>query len=166
MNMIRIATVSLLPLIFATLPAGAAGPQATETAAKLTIEKIVVEPEKPKADTLCKLRVVLRNAGEQKAYAFGFQVTINGQEIPAYKKLLYMTSADANSDKELQLFNFWSTETHRPMPSDNKLNIEVTLKEAQWVESTTNEEGTIVWKPLGKVEGLPVSKTIVVAFAE
>ena len=43
--------------------------------------------------------------------------------------------------------------------ADGKVTVEVTLKQAQWVE-TKKEDKTQVWTPLGEVKGLPFSKSV------
>jgi hypothetical protein len=126
----------------------------------ITVEAVVVEPQKPAADTLCKLTVRLQNHGNQMASQLGFKVTINGQEIPVYSNQLFMFPLAAGETSELSLFNFWSTESSRAMPKDGKLNVTVTLIEAKWttVEVTDGEE---LWTATGDVPSLPTSSSVV-----
>jgi hypothetical protein len=126
----------------------------------ITVEAVVVEPQKPAADTLCKLAVRLQNHGDQMASQLGFKVTINGQEIAVYSNHLFMFPLAAETTGELSLFNFWSTESSRAMPKDGKLAIEVSLIEAKWttVEVTEGEE---LWTATGDVPGLPSSNSVV-----
>jgi hypothetical protein len=122
----------------------------------LVLESLEVDPAKPGPETLCKLRVRIRNKGGQAASNFRFGVRINGQEIPIYKDHIYLQTVAAGAVGEVQLFNFWTTEAGRPAPEDGQLRLEVDLKEARRVEVKT--EGQVTeYKPLGDVEGLPVS---------
>jgi len=126
----------------------------------LSIEEIVVEPNQPAADTLVRLSVKLGNTGEQTASQLAFQVKLNGQELGVYGNQLFMFAVEPGGENELRLYNFWTTETSRSMPANGKLEIEVTLTEARWMEIKTDDEGVEVWTPLGDVGGLPVSKKI------
>ncbi|MDH3253567.1 MAG: hypothetical protein OEM62_01135 [Acidobacteriota bacterium] len=126
---------------------------------QLAIEAVIVEPEKPGADTLCRLRIRILNRGERIASQLGFTVTINGTDIPVYSNQLFMFPLDPGTTSELALFNFWTTETSRPMPADGKLRIEVALREAQWTKIEMVEE-VETWTPLGPVTGLPVSAAV------
>lgn len=132
-------------------------------AATLSIEEIVVEPEKPGADTLCQLRIKVKNPGTDVASQFGFGVKLNGQDLGIYGNQLFMFPVEPGATSELKLYNFWTTETSRAMPKDGKLTVEVSLKEAQWMKIETDEEDVEVWTPLGAVPGLPVSKSITLA---
>jgi hypothetical protein len=143
------------------LAAAAAVPGlAQEKKPALTLESVQVEPAAPGPDTLCHLRVTLRNAGERPASELEFVVKLNGRELPAYKNRLYLKAVDPGAAREIRLFNFWSTETGRPAPADGKLALEVTLARAAWMHKET-KDGAEVWSAAGPVEGLPVSKTVV-----
>ncbi|MDX1501111.1 MAG: hypothetical protein R3325_02030 [Thermoanaerobaculia bacterium] len=128
----------------------------------ITIEEIVVEPARPAADTLCRLKVRLKNHGEQIGSQLGFDVTINGQELIVYRNQLFMYPLEPGAESELPLYNFWSTETSRPMPADGKLKLEISLREARWFDISTDEEGVEVWQPIGPAEGLPAKRSLVV----
>ncbi|PYV85078.1 MAG: hypothetical protein DMG05_23440, partial [Acidobacteria bacterium] len=91
--------------------------------------------------------------------SFGFGVKINGQETTVYDKMVFMEAVDPGSTAEIALSNFYSTEPGRPLPKDGKVTVEVTLKQAQWVE-IKKEDNTQVWTPLGEVKGLPFSKSV------
>lgn len=148
---------SSLPLL---AQAGDGEPKpAAKTPPPLVLEAVEIEPSQPGADTLCRLRVKLKNDGNRKASVFGFEVRINGQELPVYRNHLFMQAVDPETLGELHLFNFWTTETSRPFPKDGKLTVEVSLKEARWVE-VKMEEGVEVWTPLEPVPGLPLSKSV------
>ena len=153
----------LLPLILLFLTAAAAPAEAPKPA--LTLEAVKVEPAAPRPDTLCRLTVTLRNAGEQRASNLEFQVKVNGQELAAYKKRLYLTPVEPGATREVRLFNFWSTETGRPAPADGKLKIEVTLARASWVGKAARD-GAEVWTPAGEVPGLPASRALNVTMAK
>lgn len=131
----------------------------------LTIEKISVEPDNPGPDTLCKLRVTLRNAGKEIASQLDFRVSINGQELAVYRNQLFMFPVAPEQTADIKLYNFWSTETSRPMPKDGKLNIEVSLVGAQWMKIET-EEDVEVWTPLGPVDNLPVTGNLTLEMAK
>jgi hypothetical protein len=132
----------------------------------LSIEEVIVEPEKPAADTLCQLRIKVKNPGAEVASQFGFGVKLNGQDLGIYGNQLFMFPIEPGATGELKLYNFWTTETSRPdLPKDGKLTVEVTLKEAQWMKIENDEEGVEVWTPLGAVSGLPVSNSVTLATA-
>jgi CARDB len=121
----------------------------------LLLESLAVDPAKPGPKTLCELRARIRNKGGQAATSFLFEVRINGQEQTVYKNHAYMQPIAAGAVGEVQLFNFWTTESGRP-PPNGQLRIEVALKEARWVEVTRHGNATDE-KLQGNVEGLPVS---------
>lgn len=150
----------LVPLL------GAAAAAAAETAKPaLSIESVKVEPASPRPDTLCHLTVTLKNAGEQRASALEMTVKVNGKELPAYRKRLYLTAVEPGATREVRLFNFWSTETGRPAPAGGKLNVEVTLSRASWMQKTARD-GAEVWTPRGDVPGLPVTKGVTLTLAK
>lgn len=151
-----------LPLL-AVAPAPAQEEGAEKPAPLVTIEEVTVEPARPGPDTLCRLRVKLRNRGEAFASQLGFTVKLNGQELGVYRNQLFMLPVPAGESEEIALYNFWSTESSRSMPADGKLRVEVTLREAIWarVEMERDEEGEIeVWSPIGTVEGLPSTASV------
>ncbi len=163
----RLAGLTVVAPLFALallllLPAGV---PAQEPASPVTLGKITIEPANPGPDTLCKLRVEIQNRGEKIASQFGFAVTINGQPLPVYRNQLYMFRVEPGMTAELRLYNFWTTETNRPLPPDGKLHIEVSLNEAEWktIQMEGDEE---VWRPAGTVPGLPVTQTLTVELAK
>ena len=131
---------------------------------KLSIAAITIEPSSPGPDTLCQLRVKIRNEGDEIASQLGFDVKLNGQSLAVYGNQLFMFPVPAKGEGEIQLYNFWTTETSRPeMPANGKYAVEVILREAQWMSITMEEEdGEAVetWRPLGAAEGLPVSSSV------
>jgi len=158
------ALLLLLALLVALLPGAAAGQgaPAAKPASLLALPSIEIRPAAPGPDTLCQLRVKLRNGGTKKASVFAFTVRVNGEPIPVYKRQVYLQTVDPGSVAEIQLYNFWTTETSRPAPKDGQLRVEVTLDEARWVEVRT-EGGAEVATPGDKVPGLPVSASLAVS---
>jgi hypothetical protein len=149
----RLFLLGLLLGAAAALPAEAPSPP-------LTLEAVRIEPAAPRPDTLCHLTVTLKNAGGQRASSLELTVKVNGQEVAAYQKRLFLTPVEPGATRDLRLFNFWSTETGRPAPANGKLNVEVTLSRAAWVQKTSRD-GAEVWTPTGEVPGLPVTKSVV-----
>jgi len=131
----------------------------TDPSPQITIEAVTIEPSTPAADTLCKLQVTLKNHGSEIASQLDFKVKINDQMLPVYRNQLFMFPLKAGETSDLKLYNFWSTETSRPMPKDGKLTVEVSLVAAQWTK-VSMEEDVEVWQPLGEVEGLPHTQSV------
>lgn len=150
------------PLLALLLLAAAAAPMVAQesSASPLAIAAPVVEPDAPAADTLCRLKVRITNSGDKIASQLGFTVKLNGQELPVYGNQLFMYPLPPGETTEIDLYNFWSTETSRPFPADAKLKVEVGLKEAQWMDISTDDEGVEVWTPLGAVETLPAPASV------
>ena len=149
----RAAAIALLALVASG--AGAQSESAAAPASPLVLEALEIEPAQPGPDTLCRLRVRLRNGGERDASALAFDVRINGAELAVYANQLFMQQIPAGVTETVALYNFWTTETSRPAPADGKLRLEVALREAQWF-AIGDEEGVEVWRPLEPVAGLPV----------
>lgn len=148
-------------------PAGQGGEDGEEEAPTplVTLTGIEVEPPRPGPETLCRLTVDVTNRGEEVASALVFTVKVAGQELPVYEKQVFLKAVPAGETVELALYNFWSGETGRPAPADGELPVEVTLREARWME-VTEEDGTEVWSPLGPVEHLPSAVSTVLELAE
>ncbi|HZF07628.1 MAG TPA: CARDB domain-containing protein [Thermoanaerobaculia bacterium] len=134
---------------------------AGKPASPLALESVEIRPAHPGPDTLCQLRVKLKNGGTKKASVFAFTVRINGEPVPVYQRQTYLQTVDPGTVGEVRLFNFWTTETRRPLPKDGQLRVEVALDEARWVE-VKNEGGAEVTTPLDKVPGLPVQTRLAV----
>ena len=151
---------ALLLLLAGVHLSRAASPEAkTDKKALLSVESIAVTPSSPGPDALCKLRVVIKNHGDQPASAFGFQVKINGQTLPVYEKQRYLDPIEPGESKEIALFNFWSSETDRPFPKDGSVSIEVAITEARWVAKRM--EGDVpVWTMKDLIPGLPAALTV------
>ncbi len=138
-------------------------PPGVPATAALAIESIAIEPASPAADTLCQLRVKLASSAEGTISALDFGVAIGGVALQVYDKQLFLETVAPGKTTEVRLYNFWTTETGRPAPASGKLELEVTLRAAQWVEITTEEDGTEVWTLGEAVPGLPVVKKLIVA---
>ena len=154
----------LLLFLAATSPPPAPAQEDPPPTPKLSISGIAIEPSDPGPDTLCRLRVTIQNDGDEIASQLGFSVKLNGQELSVYGNQLFMFPVPAKGEGEIQLYNFWTTETSRPeMPANGKFEVEVTLREAQWMSITMEEEDgeeIETWRPLGATEGLPVSSSV------
>jgi hypothetical protein len=148
----------------AALALAAAPVSSQEKKPALTLETVRVEPASPEPDTLCRLSVTLRNRGEHPASALELMVKIDGREITAYKDRLYLQAVQPGTEREIRLFNFWSTEAGRPAPKDGNLTVEVTLARASWMQREM-KDGAEVWSPLGPVDGLPVTRNVVLKLA-
>jgi hypothetical protein len=155
---VHAGSLLLLSLIVAAEPPAAKPPE-------LTLETVTVEPASPAANTLCRLRVTLKNAGKDYASALEVTVRLDGQELPAYQNRLFYDPVPPGATREVRLFNFWSSEAGRPAPPDGKLAVEVTLRSASWM-SREVKGGAEVWTPLAAVDGLPASKSIVLRLAK
>ena len=131
----------------------------------LTLEAVVVEPAAPAVDTLCTLRVEVKNGGDKVASQFGFRIKINDAELPVYSNQLFMYPVQPGESLEIPLYNFWSTETSRPLPADGQLNLEVTLLEAEWMKIEM-EDDVEVWTPQGPVENLPSAQTVTLPMSD
>lgn len=158
MNSYPLRAVTLILLLSPVFPAWAQ----EGAKSRLILESVKIEPASPKPETLCRLTVTLRNAGDRQASGMEFGVKINGREVPAYKNRLYLQPIAPGATREIRLYNFWSTESGRPAPADGKLNVEVTLHRAVWM-GKESQGGANVWTPLGAADGLPVTKSLALA---
>lgn len=153
----------ILSAAFAALVLGsavAASAQGAKTKKQaLVLENVKVEPASPGADTLCRLTVTLRNTGERQASAMEFAVKINGRDVRAYKNRLFLQPIAPGATREIRLLNFWSNESGRPLPTDGKLAVEVTLARASWMGKEA-KGGADVWTPLGLADGLPLTHSL------
>jgi len=133
-------------------PAKAAGER---TAPDLVLEAAEVTPRTAAADVLCQLRARIRNAGTQVASAFVFAVELDGHEVAVYRNHVFMDPIEPGETRSLRLYGFWTNETGRALPASGGLSVELTLVEARWMKAEKDAEGTLVWRDLGAVEGLP-----------
>ncbi len=167
MNRRTAIALALLAVLLPLLTVGARAQEAEEAPPPppLALESLTVEPAvpgPPGPETLCQLRVKIANRGEKAATAFGFDVTVSGQRLPVYDNQLFLKVVPAGEAVELALYNFWTSETGRPAPTDGKMPVEVTLREARWVK-VGDEEGVETWELQDEIKGLPVSVKTVVA---
>ena len=153
------AAIVLVLLLAGPLLGPSAGAQEEAASPQVTLEAVRVTPEDPAVDTLCRLAVEIKNSGDRTVSQFGFSVRINDAELPVYTNQLFMYPVEPGSSLEIPLYNFWSTETSRPAPADGKLEIEVSLREAEWMRIEM-EDDVEVWTPLGTVEGLPSDRAV------
>jgi len=169
--------LSAAALLLTSWLAGAAAgedapPPADDAAAEapkpmVTIEAVeVTAPEGKKLgpDTLARLTVKLANRGTRTASVLAFTVQVAGHELPVYTNQVFLKPIPPGDPVELPLYNFWTSETGRPAPADGKMKVEVTLREARWVE-VSQEDDTEVWTPKEAVEGLPVSASTTVTLS-
>jgi hypothetical protein len=138
-------------------PANAAA--AATVPSPILLEAVRVDPATASAGTLCQLRVVLRNAGTRNASELAFRVTVNGVELPAYGRRLFMARLEPGESRELRLFNFWTSETSRPAPADGRYTVEVGLVAARWFDIETGSSGE-TWSPREPVGGLPATRAV------
>ncbi len=159
-----LATALLLTALvpWGAAPAGAQDDAPKEAAkAPISIDAVKVSPDAPGTETLCRLKITLHNLGDRPMSAFGFDVTVAGHPLPVYDNQLFLKSLGAGETLDLDLYNFWTSETGRPAPADGKMTVEVSLREARWLK-TGEEKGVEVWTLEEPVAGLPVSaKTVV-----
>lgn len=127
----------------------------------LNLLSVAVTPDSPTAETLCRLALELTNMGDRPVSALRFEVEVGGVSLPVYGNQLFMERIDAGEGEpastEVQLYNFWASETGRPAPVNGKLPVKVTLVEARWLSVSSEEDGTEVWELGEMVPGLPAS---------
>lgn len=165
----RLAPLPLLVFlaIFATvMPAFSQDDTETAAAPTLAIETITLDPAKPGADTLVTLTVTVKNTAEQAVTGLGFDVTVGGVELPVYDNQLFVEAVEPKASTTIELFNFWTNETGRPLPTNGKLTVEVTLREAVVLERSKADDGSPVWAFGAPVTGLPVSGEVTVELAK
>lgn len=158
------ACLGLALLLAGPAPAQETTEPEPEAPSPLALEGIEVDPAAPGPGTLVQLRARVVNRGQRPASQLGFQVTIDGDPLPVYRNQIFMQALPPGETSVVRLYNFWTTETFRPMPKDGKLNLEVTLQEAHWyrIEDVEEEGETIEeWSPLEPVPGLPSSRSLV-----
>ena len=132
------------------MPVGTAA-QTSPARGALTIVAVDIQPPHPGPDTLCKLKVRLRNSGSDAASNLSFQVTVNGKRLAPYMNHTFRSFVAPRKDTEVSLYNFWSSEYGRPFPSDGRLVVEVRLTAARWVAPGSTNSATLA----GPVDPLP-----------
>jgi hypothetical protein len=116
----------------------------------LTIEAVETEPPNPGPETLCTLRITLRNDGEENhADGFLFKVTINGESQSVYDRHLWIYAIPPKGRVTLDLYNFWTPTSRRGFTLD------VSVVEAQWLKRGKDDDRWV-----GPVPGLPISKSL------
>ena len=151
--------------VAAAQEAPAEGATAVPGRPPVEVTAVRVTPAAPSAETLCHLEIDLKNGGDKTASQLAFTVTIEGKPVDVYDNQIFMFPVPAGETAPLKLFHFWVEESHRPAPSDGKLDVEVRLDEAEWFSIEEDEEGEI-WEPLGSVAGLPAAASTVVTLAK
>jgi hypothetical protein len=154
-------TLALAGIVCLALAAGIARAEPDADGRPVTLTAFAVTPASPGGETLCRLEATIENYGEHVASQLGFSVRINDQELAVYGNQLFMYPIEPGQKATIPLYNFWSTETSRPMPADGKLRIEVSLLEARWFDISIDDEGVEVWQPVAPVDGLPSAQTLV-----
>lgn len=123
----------------------------------LVLEAVEVTPPQPGPDTLCRLKVRLRNKGSQVVSDLTFDVELNGLSVPVYANQSWALNLGAGKETELQLYNFWTTETGRPVPKDGRLVVAVRVKSARWYEA--DAQGA-PGPPAKEVDPLPPARSV------
>lgn len=150
---------ALVLLLTAAVPAG----QRSEPAPSLRIEAILLSPDRPAAETLCQLRLRLHNDSEKPISGLELRVALDGRELTVYRNQLLMDFLAPRAPTEIELFNFWTTESDRPAPTDGQLRLEISVEKAHWLEITAAADGTETWTLLEPVPGLPIAKRVEIA---
>jgi len=153
--------VALAALLLTTPSPAAEAAKPAPPPAPLAIVAATVIPPDAGPDTLCQLRVEIANRGDRIASQLAFAVKVDGHELPVYRNQLFMQRLDPGKTSTVHLYNFWTTETGRPVPADGRYRVEVTLREAQWYEIVTRG-GIEEWSPLATVPGLPTAITLAI----
>jgi hypothetical protein len=122
-------------------------------AAVVGVDAIIIEPASPGPSTLCTLKVRLHNSGTQAVSYFRFNVKIDKQDVPTYKKQTYMINIEPGTADEVGLYNFYSPSVAKPF------TVQVILVEAQWVQVKKGRTSTTT-TPSGPVAGLPLSASL------
>jgi hypothetical protein len=143
----RIAVTLCLVVLLDAALASRAG------AAAVGVDAIIIEPASPAPATLCKLKVRLHNGGTQAVSYLRFNVKIDKQDVPTYKKQTYVINIDPGTADEVVLYNFYSPPVTKPFI------VQVILVEAQWVQVKKAGTSTTT-TPSGPVAGLPLSASL------
>lgn len=143
LRMLRSRRLSFVLALACLLCAGVAvGQDAAEgqsqaaTPSLLSLTKVDVTPEEPTAETLCQLSVTLSNSADRPISGLRFAVAVNGHSLPVYDKQVFLDVVPAGGEVTVPLYNFWVTETHRPLPAKGPLTVEVRVTDARWTQMT------------------------------
>ncbi|MDA8019518.1 MAG: hypothetical protein MPN21_18905 [Thermoanaerobaculia bacterium] len=109
-----------------------AAAKADKPSSPLTLVAVDIQPEDPSAETLCRLGVELTNQGEQPISGLRFAVSVNGHSLPVYEKHVFLDVVPPGGKVNVPLYNFWVTETGRPLPEKGPLTVEVRVVDARW----------------------------------
>ena len=150
-------------LLCSTLAAAlvVAGVRAQGKPSLIVLEALEIGPPSPGPETLCRLRVRIRNTGGKGVTSFVFRVRFDGQEVSTYKDHVFDQPIARGEGGDVELYNFWTSDPGRPSTRKEQLRVEVALEEASWVE-VKRDGNRVEYKTLGSVEGLPVSISRVV----
>jgi hypothetical protein len=125
---------------------------AAAAGAEIGIAAVQVEQVTKLDPAMCHLKVQIKNAGAKSAANFVLRVKVNGQEVPEYKRIVYVTEVASGKTKEQKLYTFYAPQTGKPVA------VEVTILEAQWID-VKREGQNVTMTPLGAVPGLPAVAT-------
>lgn len=135
-----LALLLVLPLAGVAFGQDAAKDQAkppdSPSQSPLALASVDVTPEEPTPQTLCKLSVTLQNTADRPISALRFVVTVNGHSLPVYDKQVFLDVVPPGGEVTVPLYNFWVTETHRPLPEKGPLTVEVQVTDARWTKMT------------------------------
>jgi hypothetical protein len=109
-----------------TVTGGQAPPSAPGTP-RVRIVAVDVQPAISAPDVLARLKVRLRNDGTESASFLAFEVTVNGHRLAPYINHSFLNVLEPGKETEVPLYNFWTSESSRPFPSDGRIVVEVRL---------------------------------------
>jgi hypothetical protein len=126
-------TVVMAGLTASTLSAGQT-PSSTSSAdpSLLKVVAVDVQPAQAAPDTLCRLKVRIRNDDPEPASDLMSRVTVNGQLLAPYANHVFTPDLPAGKETDVQLYNFWSSESGRAFPKDGRLVVSTQLTSARW----------------------------------
>jgi hypothetical protein len=109
-------------------------PSSTASAdpSSLKVVAVDVQPAQAAPDTLCRLKVRIRNDGAEPASDLMFRVTVSSQLLAPYVNHVFTPDLPRGKETDVQLYNFWSSESGRPFPKDGRLVVSVQLTSARW----------------------------------
>ncbi len=125
---------------------------ASAAAADIGIASVQPEQLTTRDPAMCHLKIQIKNAGAKVASNFVLRVKVNGQEVPEYKRMVYVTEVPAGKAKEQKLHPFYAPQTGKPV------TVEVAILEAQWID-VKREGMNATMMLLGAVPGLPTATT-------
>ena len=132
----------------------------TAAPAPLAITAIALQPAKPAAGSLSKLRVTIANRGTRPVSGLRFRVEIAGTPLVVYERQLFIETLDPEGEHEVRLFNFWTSEPGRPLAAGDTLRLGVTLEAARFLSRDVSPEGDEILSLEEAVPGLPVKREL------